>query len=100
MLCARPLAFAVPLADELDGGGEVFTFVLDNARTIHVESEGPADTFGVLYAAAGRRLLAADDGGLVFPDPLLCEKLRSSTLKGSSSEPGAAWPRLRGRWRR
>lgn len=65
MFCARELTLAASLDGELGGGpqGDFFTFTLDRAREVRVESDGEADTLGTLYDAMGHRLLTADDGG-------------------------------------
>jgi hypothetical protein len=65
-LCARELAFGDSVAGELGGGseGQYFTFTLDRARAVRIESGGETDTLGILYDGAGQRLLMADDGGL------------------------------------
>jgi len=65
--CATPLGLGEEVSAEIrsDWGDDddLFTFVLEELRTVRIETTGSTDTFGSLYDRDGNRLRTDDDGG-------------------------------------
>lgn len=61
--CAAEMRFGGRFPVGAETGPDTFTFVLATHETVRLETRGEIDTFGMLYAADGRRLASDDDGG-------------------------------------
>ncbi len=65
--CATPLGLGEEVSAEIRSvwgdDDDLFTFVLEELRTVRLETTGGTDTFGSLYDRRGNRLRADDDGG-------------------------------------
>jgi len=61
--CAAEMRFGGRFPVDTETGPDTFTFVLATHETVRLETRGEIDTYGMLYAADGRRLAADADGG-------------------------------------